>query len=183
MCLEHKRASHECPTNSRLTVTTKVYSNHSHDDIIKWKHFPRYWPSMRVIHRSSVNSPHKGQWRGALMFSLISAWINGWVNNRKTGDLRRHRTHYDVMGTDRHENQSVPHDWKKKRFWRAVVSTNLLWHSDAIWRHISGSTLAQIIVCCLTTPINYLYQCWLIIKVVMWHSSENNFTSVHELNL
>ena len=40
-----------------------------------------------------VNSPHKGQWRGALMFSLICAWI---VNHRKAGDLRRHRAHYDV---------------------------------------------------------------------------------------
>ena len=54
-----------------------------HDDVIKWKHFPRYWPFVRGIHRSTVNSPHKGQWRGALMFSLICAWINGWVNNRK----------------------------------------------------------------------------------------------------
>ena len=44
-----------------------------------------------------VNSPHKGQWRGALMFSLISAWINGWVNNRDAGDLRRNRAHYDVI--------------------------------------------------------------------------------------
>ena len=35
------------------------------------------------------NSPHKGQWRGALMFSLICVWINGWVNNREAGDLRR----------------------------------------------------------------------------------------------
>ena len=43
-----------------------------------------------------VSSPHKGQWRGALMFSLISVWINGWVNNREAGDLRRHRGHYDV---------------------------------------------------------------------------------------
>ena len=42
-----------------------------HDDVIKWKHFPRYWPFVRGIHRSPVNSPHKGQWRGALMFSLI----------------------------------------------------------------------------------------------------------------
>ena len=40
-----------------------------HDDAIKWKHFPRYWPFVRGIHRSPVNSPHKGQWRGALMFS------------------------------------------------------------------------------------------------------------------
>ena len=43
-----------------------------------------------------VNSPHKGQWRRALMFSLICARINDWVNNREAGDLRRHRGHYDV---------------------------------------------------------------------------------------
>ena len=64
--------------------------------VIEWKHFPRYWPFVWGIHRSPVNSPHKGQWRGALMFSLICAWINGWVNNRKAGDLRRYRAHYDV---------------------------------------------------------------------------------------
>ena len=67
-----------------------------HDDIIKWKHFPRYWPFVRGIHRFPVNSPHKGQWRGALMFSLICARINDWVNNREAGDLRRHRAHYYV---------------------------------------------------------------------------------------
>ena len=43
-----------------------------------------------------VNSPHKGQWRGALMFSPICAWIDNWVNNREAGDLRHHRGHYDV---------------------------------------------------------------------------------------
>ena len=43
-----------------------------------------------------VNSPHKGQWRGGLMFSLICAWINRWVNNREAGDLRRYHAHYDV---------------------------------------------------------------------------------------
>ena len=68
-----------------------------HDDIIKWKHFPRYWPFARGIHRSPVNSPHKGQWRRALMFSLICVWINDWVNNRQPGDLRRYRAHYDVI--------------------------------------------------------------------------------------
>ena len=67
-----------------------------HDDVIKWKRFPRYWPFVRGIHRSPVNSPHKGQWRGAFMLSLICVWINGWVNNRKARDLRRYCTHYDV---------------------------------------------------------------------------------------
>ena len=53
------------------------------------KHFPRYWPL--------VNSPHKGHWRGALVFSFVCAWINGWVNNLETGDLRPHDAHYYVI--------------------------------------------------------------------------------------
>ena len=69
----------------------------SHDDVMKWRHFPRYWPFVRGIHRSPLNTPHKGQWRDAMMFSLICARINGWVNNRELGDLRRHGTHYDVI--------------------------------------------------------------------------------------
>ena len=68
-----------------------------HDDVIKWKHFPRNWPFVRKIHRSPVNFPHKGQWRGALMFSLIYVWINDWANNREAGDLRRQHGHYDVI--------------------------------------------------------------------------------------
>ena len=64
--------------------------NFIHDDVIKWKHFPCYWPFVWGIHRSPVDSLHKGQWPGALMFSLICACINGWVNNREAGDLRRH---------------------------------------------------------------------------------------------
>ena len=79
-----------------LAGCVAISSSSTHDDVIKWKHFPRYWPFVQGIHRSPVNSPHKGQWRGALMFSLIWAWINGWVNNREAGDLRRHRTHCDV---------------------------------------------------------------------------------------
>ena len=68
-----------------------------HDDVIKEKHFPRFWPFVRGIHRSPVIYPHKVQWRGVLTFSLICAWINSWVNNREAGDLRRHRSHYYVI--------------------------------------------------------------------------------------
>ena len=67
-----------------------------HDDVIKWKHFPRYWPFVRGSHLSLVDSPHKGQWCGALMFSLICAWINGWAKNRDTCDLRCHGAHYEI---------------------------------------------------------------------------------------
>ena len=59
--------------------------------------FSRNWPFVRGIHRSPVNSPHKSQWRGALIFSLICVWINVWANNLDAGVLRRHRAHYDVI--------------------------------------------------------------------------------------
>ena len=60
----------------------------THNDVIEWKNNLRYWPF--------VNSPHKCQWRRALMFSLIYVWINDWVNDPEAGDLRRHRVHYNV---------------------------------------------------------------------------------------
>ena len=69
----------------------------AHDDVIIWKHFQRYWSFVRKIHRSPVNSPHKGQWRWALIFSLSCVWTNGWANTREAGDLRRHRAPYDVI--------------------------------------------------------------------------------------
>ena len=85
----HKRSD-----NKRYYILERYYYMMTY--IIKWKPFPRYWPFMWGIRRSSVNSPHKGQWRGALMFSLICTWTNEWVSNRGAVDLIRHRAHYDV---------------------------------------------------------------------------------------
>ena len=93
----------QMPVNMMITlmaypVGVKTFSiPELHDDVIKWKHFPHNWPFVRKIHRSPVNFPHKGQWRGALMFSLIYAWINDWVNKREAGDLRRQHGHYDAI--------------------------------------------------------------------------------------
>ena len=84
-----------CPTWTRTCPLCSC-----HVDTVN--HFPRYWPFVRGIHRSPVNSPSKGQWRGDFMFSLICVWTYGWVNNRDAGDLRRHRAHYDVA--------VIPHD-------------------------------------------------------------------------
>ena len=68
----------------------------THDDVIKWKHFPRNWPFVRGIRRSPVDSHHKGQIRRALMFSVIYAWINSWANNPNAGDLGCHGANHDV---------------------------------------------------------------------------------------
>ena len=56
---------------------------YKHGDVIKWKH-------------PSVDSPHKCQWRGALMFSLVCTWTNGWANNQDAGSFKHHRAYYKV---------------------------------------------------------------------------------------
>ena len=69
-----------------------------------WRHQMETFSALLAIFaRNSpvpVKSPHKGQWHGALMLSLICARINGWVNNREAGDLRRHQAHCDVIEMD-----------------------------------------------------------------------------------
>ena len=117
-----------------------------HDDVIKWKHFPRNWPFVRGIHRSPVNSPHKGQWRGALMFSLTCAWMNEWVNNREAGDLRRFLAHYDVTVMD---------TWKPS-VWSSIVSIYNDNECSSIftWNHRRLRRLSYI-------GIIYMYTCTL----------------------
>ena len=63
-----------------------------HDDVIKWKHFPRFWSFVQGIHRSPVT-------RGFYVFFDLRR-INGWVNNCEAGDLRRIRPHYNVTVMD-----------------------------------------------------------------------------------
>ena len=102
----------------------------NHDDVIKWKHFPRYWPIVRGNLRSPVNSPHKGQWRGAFMFSLICA--NSWANNRDAGDLRRHHAHYDVVVI------TIEISWyplsrsPERDFWRRICGHGLVTHKSRV---------------------------------------------------
>ena len=62
----------------------------------RWRHQIHTFSFVRGIHWSPVDYLLKGQWRGALMFSLICTCINGWVNNRDAGELRHHGAHYDV---------------------------------------------------------------------------------------
>ena len=108
----------------------------THDDVIKWKHLPRYWPFVRGIHRSPVNSPHKGQWRRALMFSLVCVWINGRINNREAGDLKCHCAHYDVtvkcICVDNNDLQGI-------------CNTYIDTQGTAIFRGISSAILNDVI--------------------------------------
>ena len=104
-------------------------ARNSHDDVIKWKHFLCYWPFVRGIHRSPVNSTHNDQWRGALIISLICAWTNGWVNNREAGDLIRHGAHYDVIVMQM--SCSVLTTWQATRIVDPLMATCPVTHK---WR-------------------------------------------------
>ena len=86
------------------------------DDVIKWKHCPRYWPFVRGIHRS----------RGALILSFICAWMS-WVNNREAGDLRRGQHPCYISAPNRR---------------RAITLTN---NGQDLWRHIASLNLNHLI--------------------------------------
>ena len=75
----------------------------THDDVIKWKHFPRHWPFVRGIRRSPL-------------------WINGWVNDREAGDLKRYRTHYDVTAMSFIKPSDKYQCWVIETEWSIVIS-------------------------------------------------------------
>ena len=102
-------------------VSSTIY-----DDVIKWNHFPCCWSFVRGIQPRPMDSPHKGQRRGALIFYLICVWTNGLANNRDAGGLRRHRAHYHVTVMQRrtapYRSQNVPRCCYK--------GTNIFWEPD-----------------------------------------------------
>ena len=121
---------------------TRIHKRPHHSLLPKtwWRHqmqpFPRYWPFVRGIHRSPVNSPPKCQWRGAFVFSLICAWTNGWVRNRNAGDLTRHRDHYDVTAMKRshfHNLCSMPQNAYWSTHIDSLIAHRQLRHQSPQW--------------------------------------------------
>ena len=105
-----------------IYIHTKWYAyvtvrcKQTHDDVIKWNHFPRKWSFVRRIHRSPVKSPHKGRWRGAfdVFFDLRlnkrlgkQSW--GWWFETLSCPLWRHCN--AVMGTSRSGRLTVVTVW------------------------------------------------------------------------
>ena len=110
--------------NRRLIYNKSFhFSIHSFFRCSWWRHqMETFSASLAIcagIHRSPVNSPHKGQWRGAMMFSLICVAINGWVNNREAGNLRHCRAHYDVIVMERFRSK------QKSHYFSPVLRTSL----------------------------------------------------------
>ena len=120
----------------------------AHDDFIKWKHSLRYWPFAREF---PTQRPVTRSFD--VFFDLC---INGWVNHRKAGDLRRHRGHYDVT-------QMIC--WYRLQY-------NFITHfSDIMWGpwHLKAAT-----VVCSTTyrhycPLARWIDQWLVVPLTKMH--------------
>ena len=82
--------------NLRQVFGKPCHSDFTHDDIIKWRHFQRYWSFVRRIHQWPGDSL-QGQWHGTLDVFFDLPPNKCWANNREAGDLRRHHGHYDVI--------------------------------------------------------------------------------------
>ena len=92
-----------------LWLTTWARLSQKYHDLIKWKHFPRYWPFVRGIHRCiplTIKASDAELWP----FIMLCIWTNGWTNNREAGDLRRHQAH-NVVTVMRHWDVSPRSVW------------------------------------------------------------------------
>ena len=138
--LKSNNVSKRCP---RCLIWWPSVTIRPHDDVIKWKHFPRYWPFVRGIHQSPLNSPHKGQWRRALIFYLICAWttveqtIERPVSWNPLHPLWRHCI---VTGMVSHGYQNQMSLFKQKTF-----SNAFSWKDNFVfWFKLRGSSLFMV---------------------------------------
>ena len=130
------------------------------------------------IHRSPLDSPHKDQWRGILMFSFICLWTHGWANNQDVGDLKRRRVHYCItvmwiqVVIHPHRNTCSLYDFGPiLKISSKSVNTPWLWPGDAILCHRTWSALVQVTAPSLMAPRHCLKQYW---PTILWFSFHDN---------
>ena len=131
---------------------------------------------MRRIHRSPVNSPHKGKWRGALKFPLICARINGWVNNREAGDLRRHQAHCDVIVMMLYSMIYILFD--ALFCCGYIISFNILWPGGNSWHFtdnifkcifLNEDLWISINISLKFVPEGHIHNIPALVQVMAWH--------------
>ena len=114
----------------------------------------RYWPFGRWIHQSPVDSPNKGRWRRALMFSLICAWTNGCANNQDADDLRRNHAHYDVTVL-----LLLRHDAVARFLADESAGPRVCWWPSSLMRECCDLFLFDIVLCVSSLEINNVTSC------------------------
>ena len=117
-----------------------------------WRHQMETFSALLALfggnHRAPVDSPHKGQWREALMFSLSCNWTKDWANSRGAVGFGRHRAHYDV---------TVLHD----DYMPATVNVH-----PTHFKHLSLNWAS------LTWKIPCKYKIWFVLEVALWRKDK-----------
>ena len=134
----HRETNSDDWTITKKTTRTIQHKNFSKMKILKvhrwalslrtsritwlwWRHQMETFSALLAICAGSpVNSPHKGQWRGALMFSLICVWINGWVNNCNT--IRVSRDHF--LGIWEHKIPNMKNNMNNNKASNPIMHAN-----------------------------------------------------------
>ena len=103
--------------------------------IIKWKHFPRYWPFVRGIHRSPGGFPSQRPVTRSFDVFFDLGLNDGWTNSRDAGDLRRHHAHYEVsvmcdLYFVYYKNQVSVYNGDDLRYTQVPVCTNIFYPDD-----------------------------------------------------
>ena len=156
-------------------------------DVVKWKYFPRYWPFVRGIHRSPVNSPHTEIW--SFLSASPEKKNNGKVNKADAGDLRRHRAHYDVTVMAQQANYfttlcykdtckkwSTIWDVKIGQIKMVICSWDVSWHP---WNLLSSRSVwndLRKVVSCVTCIIHLAWK-WYMVWKTDKHWLKNHFYS------
>ena len=123
-----------------MTACVPTGDEKDHNNVIKWKRFPSYWPLVRGIRRSPVeDSPHKGPVTHVLMFFDVV-----YTNNRVTGDLRRQDAHCDVTVMLFHyESRLQCHKgfkFKRRAAWNELHQADTHWFQLLIKYQLISST-------------------------------------------
>ena len=155
----------------------------------------KYRSFVRGIYQWWVDSPYtkaSNAEKGKCFHVMMSSWL--WRNEHYINISANRRA------ASRADSRLVPSQWETSLQWNTVshwLGTNLesispelpsggsiaivnepcnninsLWPSHAICCHRTGSTLAQVMACCLMAPSHHLNQYWLIIGNILWHSPE-----------
>ena len=183
--------------DSIITQWNKI----QHNDVSKWKHSPRYWPFVRGIHRSSVNSQQKDQRRGALMFSLTCALNKrlsnqslGWWFETPTRSLWRHCNESTIQWWRSHEFECVSIrrrataiSYKKTHILHVLHFFTIvdIWHlclcqcfACVLRRCESQSNIAEIWSQTICLVFQFIYGTFLLWPLMPWYSSCKFYVSL-----
>ena len=115
----------------------------------------------------------------------VNTYLPSWLATRLTTYNRRKNVSHTCLNIGGHFDETLIHcslaipyrrvSARKTNSSALVMESCLYCINPTIWWHRFGSTLAQVMACCLMAPSHYLNQYWLINSKVQWQSSEGNF--------